>query len=181
MTKTTGPGRFAAEIFLEPIRSETWADAASDTTDVQGNVIPAGEKTVENEFHFTNALARVGGSWTYRRATAQAGLQVRSVSYELDQFDRIERTRRNQEESWMEWTPSMGLTLELDGIHVQWLTRLTTGTGRPGTAWTPARAAEAVGASDPSSVDFLLAPGGPLTLQDARVTTHQFSVVIPVG
>ena len=38
---------------------------------------------------------------------------------------------------------------------------------------------EAAGA-DALSSDFILAPSGPLTLQDARVTTHQLSVVIPM-
>jgi len=28
--------------------------------------------------------------------------------------------------------------------------------------------------------DFIIAPGAPLTLQDARVVTHQLAVVIPV-
>lgn len=79
----------------------------------------------------------------------------------------------------MEWTPSFGVTLDLPGIDLHWTTRITTGTGRPGTLWTPARADEATGAMSFHS-DFIVAPSGPLTLQDARVTTHQFSVVIPM-
>jgi hypothetical protein len=179
VAKTEGPARFGADLFLEPIRSETWADAASDTTDVNGRPIKAGEKTVENDFLFTNALIRTGASWDYRLATFRAGLQVRSISYELDQFDRIQVTKRNQDESWMEWTPSFGVSLDLSGVHVYWATRFTTGTGRPGTRWTNARVDEASGGAFSSS-DFLLAPSGPLTLQDARVTTHQLSVVIPM-
>ena len=181
VAKTVGPGRFAAELFLEPIRSETWADAASDTVDVQGNPILAGEKTVENDFSFTNVLARIGGALSYRMATVLAGIQARSISYELDQFDVIQRTRRAQDESWMEWTPSLGIHLDLEGVGIRWMSRLTTGTGRPGTFWTPTRVLEASGASSLDNTDFLVAPGGPLTLQDARVTTHQLAVVIPMG
>ncbi len=180
VAKTDGPFRFATDIFLEPIQSDTWADAASDTTDVQGKPILAGEKTIENDFFFTNALIRMGGSFEYRLATFRAGLQVRSISYELDQFDRIELTKRNQDESWMEWTPSIGASLKLKGVELLWVSRTTTGTGRPGTRWTDDRMMEAAG-TDALSPDFILAPSGPLTLQDARVTTHQLSVVIPMG
>lgn len=179
IAKTGRPARFAADLFLEPIRSETWADAASDTTDVNGKLIPVGEKTMENEFLFTNALIRTGASWEYERATFRAGLQVRSISYELDQFDRIQVTRRNQDESWMEWTPSIGASVELSGVSLSWVTRFTAGTGRPGTRWTATRMDEATGAV-PLSNEFLVAPAGPLTLQDARVTTHQLSIVIPM-
>lgn len=179
VAKTEGPARFAADLVLEPIRSDTWADAASDTTSVHGDVIKAGEKTVENDFTFTNALVRAGGSWDYRMATFRAGLQIRSISYELDQFDRIQVNRRTQEESWMEWTPSAGVSLGLPGVDLHYVIRTTTGTGRPGTRWTDARMAES-GVWSLSSADFILAPSGPLTLQDARVTTHQLSVVIPM-
>ncbi|MCJ7630046.1 MAG: hypothetical protein MUO50_16855 [Longimicrobiales bacterium] len=179
IAKTEGPARFAVDLFLEPIRSETWADAATDTTSVLGNVIRAGEKTIENDFLFTNLQIKTGASWDYRKATFLAGLQLRSISYDLDQFDRIQVSKRTQDESWMEWTPSIGLSLKLPGIDVQWVSRVTTGTGRPGTRWTNARMDEAAGAV-PLSSDFILAPSGPLTLQDARVTTHQLSVVIPI-
>jgi hypothetical protein len=179
LAKTEGPARFAVDLFLEPIRSESWADAATDTTSVLGTVIRAGEKTIENDFLFTNLQIKTGASWDYRKATFLAGLQLRSISYDLDQFDRIQISKRTQDESWMEWTPSIGVSLKLPGIDVQWVSRVTTGTGRPGTRWTNARMDEASGGV-PLSSDFILAPSGPLTLQDARVTTHQLSVVIPI-
>ena len=179
--KVEGPVRFAADLVLEPIRSDTWADAATDTVNVNGGVIKAGEKTIENEFLFTNALIRTGASFDYRRATFKAGLQVRSIAYELDQFDRIQLHKRNQDESWMEWTPSLGVRLALAGLDVHWVSRFTTGTGRPGTRWSGARLAEASGGTTFDNAPFILAPSGPLTLQDATVITHQLSVVVPMG
>lgn len=179
LAKTQGPARFAVDVVLEPIRSDTWADAAQDTTDVNGKVIKAGEKTVENEFLFTNALVRAGASWDYKLATFRGGIQVRSISYELDQFDRIQVSKRNQQESWMEWAPSFGVSLNLQGVTLHYAGRITTGTGRPGTRWSNARMDEA-GFGATLSSDFILAPSGPLTLLDARVTTHQLSVVIPM-
>lgn len=176
VSKTREDSRFGVDLVLEPIRSETWADAASDTVSVTGDRILAGERTVENELRFTNAVLRAGGSLDYRRATFRAGIQVRSYSYELDQFNRIDVTRRNQDESWMEWSPSLGVSLNLKGAAIHYTARMTTGTGRPGVRWEGPRAAMVDLAS---SVDFILAPSGPLTLQDARVTTHQLSVVLP--
>ncbi len=179
LAKTEGPACFGVDVFLEPIRSDTWADAAADTTDVYGNTIKTGEKTVENEFVFTNALIRAGASWDYKLATIKGGLRIRSISYELEQFDHIRVEKRNQNESWMEWTPSLGVSLHLQGVTIHYAGRITTGTGRPGTRWTDNRMAEA-GFDQALSNDFILAPSGPLTLQDARVTTHQLSVVIPM-
>jgi len=177
LSKTEGPTRFGVDLVLEPVRSDTWADAAMDTTAVTGEIIKAGEKTVENEFRFTNAVVRAGGSWDWRRVTLRGGVQVRSISYELDQFNRVEKDRRTQDESWMEWTPSVGVSLRLDGAEIHYAGRILTGTGRPGVQWTGQPAATFDLAS---SVDFIMAPSGPLTLQDARVTTHQLSVVIPL-
>jgi hypothetical protein len=177
LSKSEGPSRFAVDLVLEPIRSETWADAASDTTTMKGDIIPAGEKTVENDFRFTNALVRAGGAVDYQWATFRAGLQIRSISYDLDQFNRVEAVQRDQSESWMEWTPSLGASLNLPGATVHYTARFTTGTGRPGTntRWTDDRALAVAAAAD-----FILAPSGPLTLQDARVTTHQLAVVVPI-
>jgi len=177
LAKTEGPVLFAVELSLQPIRTDSWADAAADTTSVTGKPIPAGKKTVENEFLFTNALVRTGASWKHEIATFRMGLQIRSIDYELDQYDHIQESRRIQEESWMEWTPSMGVTLELAGATVHYLARVTTGTGRPGVGW--GWGDETLGAAD-AATDFIVAPSGPLTLQDARVTTHQISVVIPM-
>jgi len=179
VAKTEGPGRFAADLILEPIRSHTWADLPVDTVSVMGDLIEAGDMTVENDFAFTNALVRAGGSWVYRLATFKAGLQIRSIAYELDQFDHIQVRRRKQKEDWMEWTPSAGVSLALPGVDLHYVIRTTTGTGRPGTRWTNARMAES-GAFGLASADIILAPSGPLTLQDARVTTHQLSVVVPM-
>ena len=177
VSKTQGTSRFALDLVLEPIRSETWADAAGDTTSVTGEIIPVGEKTVENDFRFLNAVVRTGGAWDYGWATFRAGVQLRSISYELDQFNRVELVRRTQTESWMEWTPSLGVTLNLDGATLHYAARFTSGTGRPGTRWNLQQPNTAV---FDSGADFILAPEGPLTLRDARVTTHQLSVVIPI-
>lgn len=176
LAKVSGPSRFVVDLILQPIRSETWADAAADTVKANGQTIRAGERTIENDFQFVNAMVRGGGSWDYRSATIRLGLQVRSVSYELDQLDLIEAAKRHQEESWMEWTPTLGVSLKLAGVTLHYAGLRTVGTGRPGTRWED----QAVPDSRFLDNDFIVAPTGPLTLQDATVTTHQLSVVIPI-
>ena len=52
-----------------------------------------------------------------------------------------------------------------------WMRR---GAGAPGVGQDFAREADLA-----SSPDFLVAPSGPLTLQDIRLTTHQVTVRIP--
>ena len=54
--------------------------------------------------------------------------------------------------------------------------RLITGTGWPGVARTGVAELDFVSAD----ADFLPAPEGPLTLQDAWVMTHQISVSMPI-
>jgi hypothetical protein len=87
----------------------------------------------------------------------------------------VEDTSRDQRESWIEWSPTFGASFALPAVEVRYGLRVTTGTGRPGTI--------AVGWPETLSTadaDFILAPQAPLTLQDARVVTHQLSVTIPV-
>ncbi len=173
--RVQGPMEAGVEVGLEPILSDTWADAATDTLTATGEVIPAGAKTVENDFTFLNLLVRGGISWRHRWVTLRGGIQLRSISYELEQFNRVLAQRRNQEESWMEWTPSLGASVVVGGAVLRYVARITTGTGRPSTRWREDVIMEPQGFSD-----IILAPNAPLTLQDARVTTHQLSVVIPL-
>jgi hypothetical protein len=65
-----------------------------------------------------------------------------------------------------------------DALDVRYALRLTNGTGTPGLARQfPGPGLETLAGL---SNDFILAPGAPLTLEPARVVTHQISVVIPV-
>jgi hypothetical protein len=175
LSRTQGPAAFGIDFIYEPIWSETWADTDTVMTTRTGRTIEAGGKTVENDFRFSNALLRTGISRENEKAGFQLGLQVRSIQYWLDQYNNLEEARRKQKESWMEWTPSWGAGLKFPEFEVRYMGRVTTGTGRPGVAWTGPRAEAAFAASD-----FIVAPSGPLTLQEARVLTQQISVSIPI-
>lgn len=172
-----GKALFGLDIIYEPIRSNTWADAAADTQSVNGTPIPAGVKTVDNDFEFSNWLLRLGIEHQEKGVGFQFGLQLRLIDYRLDQDNRILETQRTQNESWIEWTPTIGLTLDLPDFQIRYLGRLTTGTGRPGVRSDLVFAVPEAGRSD---FDFIPAPSGALTLQDAEVYTHQISVSIPI-
>jgi hypothetical protein len=75
----------------------------------------------------------------------------------------------------MEWTPTVGAAFRVGDVEFRYAGRFTTGTGQPGITATP----EALMAREASS-DFIVAPQGPLTLQEATVMTHQISARIPI-
>jgi hypothetical protein len=178
MAKQTGPVTLGMDLIYEPGWSSTWANAASATPTVDGDTIPVGGRTVENEFQFSNAYINVGGGYEVGVATFQLGVQVRAYDYHLDQWNNVETTSRRQNEQWMEWTPSWGVRVRLKGVQLRYLGRVTTGTGLPGVAWNGATVtrAENMGFAN----DIVVPPGGPLTLQDAEVWTHQISVAVPL-
>ncbi len=177
LAKVAGPTTFGLDIVYEPGNSDTWAEAEADITTDDG-VIRKGEKTVENEFSFSNAFVNVGVNRDVGPAAIQLGLGLRAYDYHLDQWDHVENEFRRQDEQWIEWMPSWGLRLRLGDLELRYLGRLTTGTGRPGVAWNGAVAERA--ADFASANDILLAPSAPLTLQDVTVFTNQVSISIPI-
>lgn len=180
LSRTEGPHSFGFDLIYEPIWSDTWQEADQPIQTATGRTIPKGSKTIENEFSFSNYTVRVGFGHESARGGFQLGVEARSIRYELDQFDNVTVSRREQEESWTEWTPSWGGVLKLQGVHLRYLGRLTTGTGRPGVTWTPQGRAFAEADLAAAGGNILAAPSGPLTLQDADVWTHQVSVIIPL-
>ena len=178
VSRTDGPGTVAIEAVYEPIWSNTWADADTAHTTRTGGRIAPGEKTIENDFAFSNFALRTGVGRQMERWGFQLGLQIRSIGYELDQYDYVGERRRDQEESWMEWAPTWGLAARFPEFQLRYAGRLTLGTGRPGVAWT---AQQGLRAADVAlSSNFIVAPSGPLTLQPAHVLTHQVTASIPI-
>ncbi len=178
IARSAGATTFGLDLIYEPATSETWAEAAEDTTTAGGRPIPAGAKTIENSFSFSNAIVSAGAAHRIGPVELQAGVQVRAYDYHLDQWDNIQETARRQDEDWMEWTPTWGGRILLNGIEIRYMGRVTTGTGRPGVAWTGVVAERAMDAG--LANDIVVAPSAPLTLQDATVLTHQVSVSVPI-
>ncbi len=178
LAKVTKQTAFGVDVIYEPATSETWAEAAAPVETTGGDTIPAGGKTVENSFSFSNAFVSMGVSHDLGPASFQLGLNVRAYDFHLDQWDNVDESFRRQDENWMEWVPSWGIRVPLADFELRYMGRVTTGTGRPGVAWTGVAADRATAAAEAN--DVLVAPSGPLTLQDATVMTHQVSISIPI-
>lgn len=171
---------FALDLLYEPIWSYTWADAAAPLETTPGSTIPAGGKTIENHFRFSNALLRMGFAqdMPFDQATKQVGFQlglaVHRIDYSLVQDDNVQATTRRQQEDWVEWTPTWGLSIRFPTWEIRYRGSVTHGTGRPGVR---------SGGDDVTIADaagtILVAPSGPLTLTPVKVMTHQVAISFP--
>ena len=169
---------FGIDLAYQPIWSHTWQEAESRMETPRG-FLEAGERTIENHFTFSNVVLRSGISQRYERFGFQLGLEARSYSYHLMQEDHVEDTRRDQDEAWTEWTPTVATHYRFEDIDVHWSIRITSGTGFPGIDLIDVFGGEDVQASAPSP-DFIAAPRGALTLQGATVVTNQVWIRVPV-
>ena len=161
------------DIAVQPIGSDTWQEAEDPVETAGGTTIPAGGRTIENDFSFLNLRLRVGLAHEFEKLGVRLGLEGRSYGYTLEQTNHVEGEFRTQNESWVEWTPAAAAIFRLGGADLHYGVRLTTGTGRP-----------AVNPNEPdranSGGEFVVAPEGPLGLVDTGVLTHQFWVRIPI-
>jgi hypothetical protein len=167
---------FGFDLIFEPIWSNTWADTDIPIETDSGKLIPVGGKTVENDFRFLNYLVRMGISRETDLFGVQLGLQMRTIGYHLEQTNFVEEFDREQRERWNEWTLSWGMLFNFTEFQLRYVGQALTGTGRPGVGggW-PEFGLRALAAGD-----FIVAPSGALTLQDALVMTHQLVVAIPI-
>jgi hypothetical protein len=183
VSHASGPALFGLDAVYEPIWSDTWAAAAAPTATSAGDTIPVGGKTIENRFHFSNFQFRMGIGRDVvlggrpRGATWQLGLATRAVHYWLVQSDFVQSAVRPQQEWWVEWTPTWGLTLRFPELELRYSGGVTKGTGRPSTQSAPTFLADAAGVR---SGELLVAPSGPITLQGVSVVTHQISLSLPL-
>jgi hypothetical protein len=183
LSESRGPMTFAVDAIYEPIWSYTWGDAQSPITTALGATIPAGGKTVENHFTFSNATLRAGLGRDFKlempesSMRIQLGAELHSIDYHLDQFDNVVAAGRQHDEAWTEWTYAAGLSLRFPEVEVHYRARMTSGTGRPGII--PEGRTGAVPDTFAAS-SVIVAPSGSLTLTPVRVMTHQFSVSVPL-
>jgi hypothetical protein len=181
VSRTSGPALFGMDVVYQPIWSTTWAEAGTPTATSGGNLIPVGGRTVENGFHFSNALFRMGVSrelafGQYPRAAAlQLGLVVRSVHYSLAQRDFVEVATHRLGESWLEWTPTWGLSVRSPEFELHYRGRVTHGTDR-----LVATPNQFFGVADARPIGFFPPPAPQSTLDGVHVVTHQFSISLPL-
>ena len=176
LARVAGASTLGIDLVFEPIRSRTRALANDTLRTASGRLLEAGDVAADNRFSFSNAILRLGAAHETDRFGVQLGLGVRSIRYDLDRHDRIVERIQTQHEQWIEWTPTWGAALTFPDLEIRYAGRLTTGTGEPTMRWTGA--IESLRDSPVNS--FVVAPAGPPTLQQSRVTTHQITIALPL-
>ncbi|MGK7368908.1 MAG: hypothetical protein ACNS64_01735, partial [Candidatus Halalkalibacterium sp. M3_1C_030] len=167
-----------ADLIIEPIWSNTWVEAEANILNPEETrvVVGKGEKTIENDFAFFNSVIKTGLGWKSDHMLWEGGIYAKTYRYRLKQWNYIEQSFRRQREHWTEWTLSMSVGAFISDISIKYTGLLTTGTGQPGTN-------NSIGFGQLSSAmaggDFIFAPDGDLTLENATVLTHQFTIAIP--
>lgn len=183
LARSLGNTSFGIDAIYEPITSETWTLADSIIDTPARGTIDTGGRMVENRFRFSNTLLRAGLSHELalaKRETAlrlQAGLQARSIYYQLDQQDLVSRSTRTADDGWLEWTSSWGTVLRLGSIELHYRGRITTGVERPGGV------SEGTFPGVLADVAISRFPGPvatSTTMSGVRVATHQFSISLPI-
>lgn len=182
VVRRRGTSTFGLDLIYEPIWMTTRgrADAAMET--VEGEAVPAGAEIRENQFRFSNAVLRigVGDELELRRPSTRLGLQLgldlRSVRYTLEQRDFVELSTRTQDDRWVEWAPTWGLSFLHPAFGLRYSGRVTHGTGRPG--FGPRGGANLVEAV---ITDEWWGWGPPQpTFNPVRLISHQISVSLPL-
>lgn len=177
LSRVRGATTFGLDVIFEPVRSHTWAEAAGPMLTAGGDTITAGGRTIENRFRFANGQFRMGVRQVLGPvASLQLGLAMRAVSYHLDQWDNVQLTGRSHDEQWVEWTPTWGLSLRFPGLDLRYRGQVTHGTGRPSIAGIP----PVLAGADRLSGGIIVAPSGPLALDEVSVATHQISIALPL-
>lgn len=187
LSRSSGGTTLGVDAIYEPIWTHTWGEAHAATVTALNDTIPVGGRTVDNYFTFSNAHLRLGfaqdmpfGEPGARKAFGvQGGLAVHSIIYHLAQYDVILARGRNQDESWVEWTPTWGFSLRFPELELRYQGRVTHGTGRPGVTARPVRGLTLD--SPTSAGSIVAAPDGPLTLGEVSVTSHIISISVPLG
>ncbi|MEO7822820.1 MAG: hypothetical protein ABIS15_04365 [Gemmatimonadaceae bacterium] len=177
---------FAADLIYEPMFADTWADAANDTAVVGGGTIPAGGKTVENTFRFSNVKLRLGAGRDFivRHDSSaifgyQLGLGAYAINYRLQQANHVQRTFRTQREDWIEWSPTVGLRLRSLGLDVLYNFSLTCGPGACG------EESDQVffvpdGPIALAAGGIIAAPSGELFMQSGSLKIHKVTISLPI-
>lgn len=181
-----GPATFGMDVVLEPITSETWADAERDTARTGGGVIPKGARTIENAFRFNNAILRFGfghqpaATDSGGRLGYQLGVAVKKIDYRLEQVNHVQGgARRTQREHWVEWSPTFAVRYAARAYDFEYAFRATCGpspcgSGDRGIVVSP------VDAASPGTGGIIVAPSRPIDLDLGSSYSHRLAVIIPI-
>ncbi len=123
-----GPLRFGVDVIYQPAWSQTWAEAVDTLRTEDGVLLQPGDHTIENDFFLSNLVLRLGLARESERWGFQLGVRASARETQLDQWNVVTATRRKQNESWMEWTPSLGAMVRFPDVEIRYAGWITTGT-----------------------------------------------------
>ena len=183
-SKIRGPATFAIDLLYEPIWSTTWGVAQTSTVTATGDTLAPGDRTVTNRFRFSNLVLRLGVNREVPLAQLektvglQVGLALRSVSYRLTQNDRVAVTQQTMRSSWVEWSPTWGLSLRFPEFELRYRGRVTNGMGRPGQNFNVPIGV--IAQTDLAPGNIITVPDQTLHLMGVSTITHQVSLSLPL-
>ncbi len=169
--------RFGLDLTYEPIWANTWAEAEEVIDIGNGEKILPGQKTVENDFTFSNIIGRIGVNNKFDAIDVGIGLEIYNRSYDLDQFDYVSKNDRSQEEDWTEVTFTWGIGFRFKHFNIMYNGHVVSGAGIPGVAVGPLGAF----AGRELASDFIVAPSGSLEVEDEKTIMHQFVIQVPIS
>jgi hypothetical protein len=169
------------DAIFEPIWNRTWVRADEPVHNLAGTMVSAGTRTLESDFRFTNAIARLGVAArapisTDMALTFEAGGQMRAMRYRLEQQDAIRDLQSASTQRWNEWTRSWGVSFRAMTADVRYRGQMTTGARRPG--FDDFDVAIAPRPLESSFIGPL--PSVTLPFSKVRATTHQISLSVPI-
>lgn len=158
------------EYIYEPISSNTWA------TPDELSSLPPTFKTVENSFDFYDHIFRAGilSHTEFKWFDYRLGAQLHFYKYDLGQVDNLRHNSRNADEHWLETSLCGGLTFKFSGFQIYYTLQIILGNGLVGTQTNNIIPLMDY-ASDKSASDFLIAPSGPLTVDNITLITQQIT------
>ena len=181
LARSLGTTSAGLDIVYEPIRSHTWAEAEAGVTTDAGGVIPAGGKTVENWFRFSNLRLRAGATREFvseydstLSVRVQAGLALANTRYRLRQRDNVQGAERALVARWTEWGPTLGVALRTRIAEFGYVLQVNCS---PDSCDPFAGDDVTVSAPTPGT-GVIASPSGPVSFRYGRALTHRFTVTL---
>lgn len=175
-SRETDQGQYGLEVIYEPIWSHTWVE-------------PLGSEPVplENFFRFGNWRFNFAAVTRGEALNVGVGIRLHRIAYRLRQVRYVfldpivvppvpeapATLERKDRYHWLEWEPYLGFRYRLGGVQVQYVAQFALGTGRPGVSLLVPAQTESMFATG----NYLIAPAGPLSLQEEVGFYHQINLV----
>jgi hypothetical protein len=180
--RSLGGTMVGLDLVYEPIWTNTWATTDENIETDNGNRIPAGSKTIENWFRFSNVKVKGGLSHEIRsevdsalRFVAQVGIAFASTSYSLLQQDNVALTRRDRQFGWVDWEPTIGFAVRVGSFEARYALRATCG---PNSCVLARGDHVSLAPDTPGTVGIAVPADGPADFHYGSLVSHRFTITL---